>query len=82
VGALPLLLSSSSSRYHRCLCHRHRAIVAHHHHRRRSIPVRRPLPSSLSLSYAAIVVAIIVISCRPSRLCHHCQLRCPSRHCH
>jgi hypothetical protein len=44
--------------------------------------VRRPLPSSLSLSYAAIVVAIIVISCRPSRLCHHCQLRCPSRHCH
>jgi hypothetical protein len=44
--------------------------------------VRRPLPTSLSLSYAAIVVAIIVISCRPSRRCHHRQLRCPSRHCH
>jgi hypothetical protein len=40
------------------------------------------LPSSLSLSYAAIVVAIIVISRCPSRRCHHRQLRCPSRHCY
>jgi hypothetical protein len=35
------------------------------------------LPSSLSSSYAAIVVAIAVISRRPSHRCHHRQLRCP-----
>jgi hypothetical protein len=34
------------------------------------------------LTYAAIVVAIIVISRRPSHLCHHRQLCCPSRRCH
>jgi hypothetical protein len=44
--------------------------------------LRHPLPSSLSLSYAAIVVAIVVISGRPSRRCHHLQLRFPSRRCY
>ena len=79
---LPSSSLSSSLRHRRRLCHRRRAIVARRHHRRRSIPLRRPLPSSLSLSYAAIVVAIIVISRRPSRRCHHLQLCCLSHRCH
>ena len=73
---------SSWSRHRRRLCHRRHAIVTRCHHRRHRILSRRPLPSSLSLSYAAIVVAIIVISRHPSRLCHHRQLCCPSRRCH